>query len=81
MGYRPSLYAAVRTFYHGEEFILGNTKALTNSFRWNNIILNLPGGDFNLSMARVLKWDELKKQVATDMLIYIDDLCQVIYNT
>jgi hypothetical protein len=55
MGYRPNPYAAVRTCYHGEEFILGNTKDSTNPFRWDNIILNLPGGYYNPALARVLK--------------------------
>ena len=44
MGYRPSPYAAVRTFYHAEEFIIGDTNSRSNPFRWDDIVLNIPGG-------------------------------------
>ena len=74
MGYRTNPYEGVRNFYHGEEFILGNIKYPTNPFRWDTIILNLPGGYVNPAMARILGWNESRKHVATDMLIYIDDI-------
>ncbi len=74
MGYRPSPYAAVRTFYHAEEFIIGDTNCRSNPFRWDDIVLNMPGGEFNPTKARVVRWDAVNKRVATDMLIYMDDL-------
>ena len=60
--------------YHVEEFILRNTKEVSNPFNWGKIILNLPGVEFNSIMARVMKWDDLNQQVAIYMLIYIDNL-------
>ena len=74
MGYRPSPYAALRTFYHAEEFIIGDTNSPSNPFRWDDITLNLPGGEFNPTKARVVKWDVINERVDTDMLIYMDDL-------
>ena len=74
MGYISSPYTAVRTFYHPEESILGDTNGVAKLFKWNKVVLNLPGGYFNPAINKILKWDEMNQQVAIYMLIYIDDL-------
>ena len=79
MGCIHNIYAELRTYYHAKEFVLGNTQSLDNPFRWDNIILNLPGGNFNPAMARVLKWDVIDECMAIDICIYIDDLRVTVF--
>ena len=43
MGMRPSPYNAVRFYYWGEEFAIGNLRSLTNPFGFDRVSLNLPG--------------------------------------
>ena len=67
-------YTAVKTYYNVEEFVMGNTHTLVKKFRWDKIILNLPGGDFNPAIAIVLKYDVSDEHVAIGVLIYVYDL-------
>lgn len=56
MGLKASPYWAAQYYYYMEEFILGNTTDPYNAFRWDKVILNLPGAkNFNPSLPFVMK--------------------------
>ena len=75
MGFKPSPYWAARFYYLMEEFALGHHLDSNNAFRWDTIILNLPGAaDFNPALPFVIKWNSQSKMVATSIKAYVDDL-------
>ena len=75
MGLKPSPYRAARFFYFMEEYILGDHTELTNHFRWDKIILNLPGSkQFNPTLPFVIKWDAERTLIAAAIKAYVDDL-------
>ena len=43
MGYKPSPYNSVKTYRIAEEIIRGDRHDKSNPFRWDRVILNLPG--------------------------------------
>jgi hypothetical protein len=75
MGFRPSPYYAVRFYYCAEEIIRGDRRAPGNPLRWDRIVLNLPGlREFDPSLPRVAKWNDIWNGIAGDMLAFVDDL-------
>jgi hypothetical protein len=75
MGLKPSPFMAIRFYYLAEEFARGNRWQKDNPLRWDRILLNLPGAtDFDPTMPRVMKWDELIKNIAGDIVAFVDDL-------
>jgi hypothetical protein len=56
------------------EFVVGDKACPDNPFRWDRVVLNLPGDpDYNPSMPRVYKWNELLKAIAADLYCFMDD--------
>ena len=47
MGYKPSPFRAIRTYYHAEEFIMGYVREDSNPFRYDTIIFNLPRNEIS----------------------------------
>ena len=43
MGFGPSPFLAIRFYYHGEEFIIGNPRDRDRALRWDKVVLNCPG--------------------------------------
>ena len=43
MGFKPSPFFATKFYY--EEFVIGDRKEKENPFRFDRVILNLPGKD------------------------------------
>lgn len=75
MGMKLSPFWAARYYYVMEEFIIGNPKDTNNAFRWDEVILNLPGSEsFNPTLPFVIKWDNMNKRVAAAIKAYVDDL-------
>jgi hypothetical protein len=75
MGLKPSPYMAVRFYYWAEEFGRGNRRDLTNPLRWDFIKLNLLGDPtYDPTLPRVMKWDSSIKNIAGDLVAFIDDL-------
>jgi hypothetical protein len=75
MGFRPSPYYAVRFYYWAEEIIRGDRRAPGNPLRWDRVILNLPGSrEFDPSLPRVAKWNDLWDGIAGDVLAFVDNL-------
>ena len=58
-----------------EEFVVGDQKDRKNAFRWDKVILNLPGDDsFNPTLPWVIKWDLIAHRIAATIRAYVDDL-------
>jgi hypothetical protein len=75
MGLRPSPYMAVRFYYLAEEFIRGDRLQTDNPMRWDFVMLNLPGDpDYDPSLPRVFKWNKIIRNIAGDIIAFVDDL-------
>jgi len=75
MGFKPSPEWACRYYYLAEEFVRGNERDSKNPLYWTNIVLNLIGNEnFNPGLPNVFKWDDLVKNIAGEIMAYVDDL-------
>jgi hypothetical protein len=75
MGLRSSPYQAVQAMGVAEEVIRGSRMDPTNVFRWDDIVLNLPGsGDYDPSKPWVYKVRLEDGRIAADLFIFVDDL-------
>ena len=74
MGFRPSPYLTTRDMRRIEPILIGEKDDPKNVYRWNIVILNLPGSkDYDPSKPKVYR---VRKDgtMAADLFIYIDDL-------
>ena len=72
MGFTPSPYCAGRFYGWTIDIIHGNRFSPTNPFRWDHLLVNLPGqADYNPKFPRLAKMsgDEL----ASELEVYVDD--------
>jgi hypothetical protein len=75
MGLRSSPYQAVQAMGVAEEVIRGDRHDPTNVFRWDKVVLNLPGSeDYNPSKPWVYKLRLDDRRIAADLFIFVDDL-------
>jgi hypothetical protein len=75
MGLRSSPYQAVQAMGVAEEFIRGDRMDPTNIFRWDEVVLNLPGSDdYDASKPWVYKVRSNDGRIAADLFIFVDDL-------
>jgi hypothetical protein len=76
MGLKPSPYMVVRFYYWAEEFERRNRHDSNNPLWWDNVKLNLLGGPtYNLTLVlRVMKWDLSIKNIAGNLVAFVDDL-------
>ena len=74
MGLRPSPYVCVKGMLLAKEIILGDQWHEKNVFRWNRVLLNLPGMlTYDSSLPWVCKLRE-DGTLAADVIIFVDDL-------
>jgi len=74
MGLRPSPYQAVQGVLVAEEMILGDREDPQNIFRWDHLVLNLPGSKrYDPGKAWVYKVRANDGAVAADLVTYVDD--------
>ena len=74
MGMRPSPWVTIRLLMWMMEVVVGYRAEKTNPFRWDCIRLNLPGDDnYNPTMHRVYKWNELSQTLACECKFFCDD--------
>jgi hypothetical protein len=77
MGFKPSLYNAIRAFGWCEDFICGNARALNNPLHWVTVCVNLPRDEDNDPL---LPWvtktvlTQRCEQIAGDFYTYVDDI-------
>ena len=75
MGFKNSPYVATQGMGVAEEVMLGDPSDEKNAFRWDTLVLNLPGmADYDPSKAWVAKIRYDDGRVACDVFIYVDDL-------
>lgn len=75
MGLRLSPFICTQSFAWGEEIVRGDLKAEKNPFRWDKVVLNLPGSEtYDPSMPWVYRWDELNRRLPSFFETYIDDI-------
>jgi hypothetical protein len=81
MGFTSSPYQAVQGVLVAEEVILGDHLDPSNAFRFDAVVLNLPGmPEYNPGLAWVFKVRQSDGMVASDLFIYVDD-ARVIGNS
>ena len=74
MGMRPSPWVCTRLLAWMMEVVKGEPKAMNNPFRWDKVVLNCPGmKDYDPSMPRLYKWNEVLNQIAADIRWFMDD--------
>ena len=72
MGFHPSPYQCIQ----GVLYIRGDPLDPGNIFRFNTVLLSLPGSsNYNPSKPWVMKWRTFENLQACNMFIYVDD-CQ-----
>jgi hypothetical protein len=76
MGLEPNPFMAVRFYYYwAEEFVKGNRRERDNPLRWDHVKLNLSGHpEYDPTFPRVMKWDEIIRNIAGDLAAFVDDL-------
>jgi hypothetical protein len=74
MGMKPSPWVTTRLLSWLTEIVKGDRTEPTNPFKWDKVILNLPGmDDYDPSMPRVYKWNNSTKSIACDVKTFVDD--------
>ena len=74
MGMCPSPWVTIRLLMWMMEIVIGNPKDPSNPFRWDRVILNLPGdSNYNPGMPRVYKWNAMANAIACDCKFFCDD--------
>lgn len=75
MGFTPSPFNSVRSYYIAEEFARGNPRLEDNAMRYDRVIFNLPGDEkFDATKPRVMKWNDIAEAIAGDVKTFVDDL-------
>lgn len=75
MGVRSSPFNCVRAYLISEEIIMGDRKAVNNPFRWDRVVLNLPGSkNYDPSSPWIYRFDDIGKTMAAFVQSYVDDL-------
>ena len=74
MGMKPSPWVICRLIGWLLEFVIGDHKDEMNPFRWDSLILNLPGDpDYNPELPKVYKWNNSLQSIACDVKVFVDD--------
>lgn len=73
-GFTGSPYNTIRSYYHAEEFVLGDHFKKKNPFCWDRIIINCIGQtNFDPRLLSVIKWDDLHNRLAGVVVTFVDD--------
>ena len=74
MGMRPSPFVTIRLLMWMMEIVVGDRKEPSNPFRWDYIVLNLPGSKkYDPTKPRVYKWNAKAECIACDCKFFCDD--------
>lgn len=75
MGVKSSPFNCVGAYLLSEDILKGDHLEETNLFRWDRVILNLPGtATYDPGKPWVYKFDELNGKMAAFVISYVDDL-------
>ena len=75
MGLKSSPYQACQAMLVVEELVKGNPSDSNNPFRWDEVVVNIPGSknyDPSKPWVYKLRWSD--RMIACDVFIYVDDL-------
>jgi hypothetical protein len=73
MGFTASPFCAAQGMMHAEEFVKGDPSSPSNTFRYDSVVLNLPGQrNYRPHLPWVFK-SHLDGAIACDLFIYVDD--------
>ena len=74
MGMRPSPWVTIRLLMWMMEVVVGDRRDVNNPFRWDRIVLNLPGSpEYDPTLPRVYKWNERIQSMACECKFFCDD--------
>ena len=74
MGMKPPPWVTCRLIGWMLEFVGEDNKEKNNPFRWDKVILNLPGDPcYDPNLPRVYKWNEILQTIACDVKVFVDD--------
>ena len=75
MGLKSSPYQAVQGISVAEELLRGDPSDPSNPFRWDRVVMNLPGSrGYSPSKPWVYKVRSADGKIACDIMIFVDDL-------
>jgi hypothetical protein len=75
MGVRSSPFNCVRAYLLSEDIIRGDRRDEGNPFRWDVVVLNLPGTvKYDPSKPWVYRYDSRAKKMSAFVVSYVDDL-------
>ena len=75
MGLKSSPYNCTRAAAWGEDFVRGDRRDPKNPFRWDKVILNMPGQEsYDPRLPWVFRFDSVRNQVAAFFCTYVDDI-------
>ena len=75
MGLKSSPYNCTRAAAWGEDFVRGDRRDPKNPFRWDKVILNMPGQEsYDPRLPWVFRFDSVRNQVAACFCTYVDDI-------
>ena len=78
MGMKPSPWVTCRLLAWMMEFVMGDKADTENPFRWDSVVLNLPGDPgYDPNMPRVYTWNALLQAISCDVKCFVDD-CQIM---
>ena len=73
--FRPSPYIATRGNYWGEEIVRGDRLTKANPFRWDSVVMNLPGkNEHDPRKPCVYKINKATGRIAADFFTFVDDV-------
>ena len=74
MGMSPSPWVTIRLLMWMIEIVVGNPREHSNPFRWDHVVMNLPGNpSYDPGMPRVYKWNNISNAIACDCKFFCDD--------
>ena len=74
MGMKPSPFMTIRLLMWMMEIVVGDRSERQNPFRWDYVVLNLPGTvTYDPSKPRVYKWNTQSQTIACDCKFFCDD--------
>jgi hypothetical protein len=75
MGVKSSPFNCVRAYLLSEDIIKGDHLDPNNPFRWDSVVLNLPGtGMYDPVKPWIYKYDEINGKLSSFVVSYVDDL-------
>ena len=80
-GFRPSPCICTRGYHWREDIVRGDRRRKHNPFRWDKVILKLPGSmqfDSRKSWVYKLNWDT--QRVTSDFVTFVDDIRVIVGN-